>query len=166
MESSIRENFAETAAHTAPVPADSPPFFLAVLEIFGDHRRVLIGSARWAVFGQYVDAGLMTALWETDLQTAGHHPFLHIPASAAARTNAYHIYRPVADIVIAVPAEILRREFPVAGNHPFLDAADYLGAALTSVPGVQEKSRYNLKSPRYSRKEGADSSQVAQMAPL
>src|SRR5439155_25625586 len=37
----------------------------------------------------------------------------------------------------AVAAEILRREFPVARDQPFLDAAQYFGAALAAVPAVE-----------------------------
>src|SRR6516225_1302615 len=43
----------------------------------------------------------------------------------------------MADIVVAVAAEILGRKFPVARDAPFLDAAHDLGAALTADPAVQ-----------------------------
>src|SRR5260221_13873265 len=76
---------------------------------------------------QHIDAGLVPALIKRDLQPAGHQPLLHVAASAVAGSNADQIHRAVADIVIAVAAEILRREFPVARDAPFLDAAQYLG---------------------------------------
>jgi hypothetical protein len=45
----------------------------------------------------------------------------------------------VADIVIAVAAEILRREFPIARDQPFLHAAEDLAAALAAVPAVERQ---------------------------
>src|SRR6516162_2180763 len=43
----------------------------------------------------------------------------------------------MADIVVAVAAEVFRREFPIARDPPLLDAAQYLGAAFAAVPAVQ-----------------------------
>ncbi|HXC14552.1 MAG TPA: hypothetical protein VNV39_17165 [Stellaceae bacterium] len=43
----------------------------------------------------------------------------------------------MADIVIAVAAEILRREFPVARHAPFLDAAQDLRTTVAAVPAVE-----------------------------
>src|SRR3984893_13005996 len=106
-------------------------------EIFGDYRGVLIGRRRRPVLGKKIDAGLMAALIKRDLQPARHQPLLRIAPPAAAGTDAEQIDRAMADIVVAVAAEILCREFPVARDPPFLDAAQYLGAILAAVPAVQ-----------------------------
>src|SRR3984893_19159324 len=106
-------------------------------EIFGDYRGVLIGRRRRPVLGKKIDAGLMAALIKRDLQPAHHQPLLRIAPPAATGPDADQIDRAMADIVVAVAAEILCREFPVARDPPFLDASQYLGATLAAVPAVQ-----------------------------
>src|ERR1700730_5095587 len=106
-------------------------------EIFGDYRGVLIGRRRRPVLGKKIDAGLVAPLIKRDLQPAGHQALLHVAAPAATGADADQIDRAMADIVVAVAAEILCREFPVARDPPFLDAAQYLGATLAAVPAVQ-----------------------------
>src|SRR5713226_5479673 len=46
--------------------------------------------------------------------------------------------------VVAVAREVLGRELPVAGHQPLVDAADHLGAALASVPRVEEQVEVEL----------------------
>src|SRR5712671_1071328 len=45
----------------------------------------------------------------------------------------------MADIVIAVAAEVFRREFPVARDQPFLHAGQDLAAALAAVPAIERQ---------------------------
>ena len=73
------------------------------------------------------------------MQPAGTPPLLHIPAATATGANAHHVHRPVADVMVAVAAKILRRELPVAGNEPLLHSAQHLSAPLTAIPGVQRQ---------------------------
>src|SRR5438093_5064363 len=79
----------------------------------------------------------MAALIKRNLQPARQQPLLHVATAAAAGADADQIDRAVADVVVAVAAEIFCREFPIARDAPFLDAAQYLGAALAAVPAVQ-----------------------------
>src|ERR1700687_382928 len=79
----------------------------------------------------------MPALRKADLQAAGEQALPHVAAAAAARADPDQIDRAVADVVIAVAAEILGRELPVARHQPFLDAAQNLGAAVAAVPAVE-----------------------------
>ena len=51
-----------------------------------------------------------------DIQGAGVGPFIGIPASAAAGADADQVHRAVTYVVIAVSDEVLRREFPIAGD--------------------------------------------------
>src|ERR1700730_5139178 len=106
-------------------------------EIFGDYRGVLIRRRRRPVLRKKIDAGLVAPLIKRDLQPARHQPLLHIAAPAAAGADADQIDRAMADIVVAVAAEVFRREFPVARDPPLLDAAQDLGATLAAVPAVQ-----------------------------
>src|SRR6202158_1645934 len=45
----------------------------------------------------------------------------------------------MADVVIAVAAEILGRELPVARDQPFLHAGQDLAAALAAVPAIERQ---------------------------
>src|SRR5712691_2889987 len=94
----------------------------------------------------------MAALGKTDLQPAGHQPLLHIPASAATRTNAHHVYRAVADVMVTVAAKVLRRELPIAGNEPLLDSAQHLSAPLTAIPGIQREVQVTSEIPKVFQK--------------
>ena len=98
-----------------------------------------VHSEPWLVTGEQVDAGLVTAVIERDVQPAGHQPLLQVAAAAAAGADADQIDRAVTDVVVAVAAEILCREFPVARYQPFLDAAQYFGAAVAAVPAVERE---------------------------
>src|SRR5580704_2530085 len=79
----------------------------------------------------------MTAIRYCNMQFAAEQQFGHVAAAGAAGTDAGEIDRAVADVVIAVAAEILRRELPVARDQPFLDAAEHLGLALAPVPAIE-----------------------------
>jgi hypothetical protein len=78
-------------------------------------------------------------LVERDLQPAGELALLRIATSGPRRPDADEIDRAVADIVIAVAAEILRRKFPIARDQPFLDAAQQFDPAVAAVPAVQNQ---------------------------
>src|ERR1700727_1053237 len=60
-------------------------------------------------------------------------PFL---AALRAGADADHVDRAVRRVVVGVAEEILRRELPVGGEHPFVDA-DHFGAAWTAIAAVQ-----------------------------
>src|SRR6266851_9126372 len=45
----------------------------------------------------------------------------------------------MADIVIAVAAEVFRREFPIARDQPFLHAGQDLAAAFAAVPAIERQ---------------------------
>src|SRR5208282_1444576 len=45
----------------------------------------------------------------------------------------------MADIVVAVAAEVFGREFPIARDPPLLDSAEDFGAAFATVPAVQSQ---------------------------
>src|SRR5215831_1206149 len=62
---------------------------------------------------------------------------MHVAAPATAGANADQVDRAMADVVVAVAAEIFGREFPIARDQPFLDAAEYFAAAFAAVPGVK-----------------------------
>src|SRR5712692_7692523 len=79
----------------------------------------------------------MPALGKGDLQAAGQLSLLHVATAAAGGADADQIHRAMADVVIAVAAEIFGREFPVAWDPPFLDTAQDLGAAIGAVPAVE-----------------------------
>src|ERR1700749_411537 len=81
----------------------------------------------------------MAPVVERDVQAAGHFTLLHVAPPTAAGADADEVHRAVADIVVAVAAEILRREFPIARDQPFLDSAPYFCAALSTVPAVQRQ---------------------------
>ena len=108
-------------------------------EIFGDDRRVLIGGRRRQILWQCVDDGLMATVGDRDMEFAAEQQFGHVAAAGARGSDAGEIDRAVADVVIAVAAEILRREFPVARDQPFLDAAEHLGLAFAPIAAVQDQ---------------------------
>jgi hypothetical protein len=108
-------------------------------EITRHDRGVPIGGRRRFAFGQDIDAGLVAALRKADLQPPGHLPLARVAAAAARRADPDQIDRAVADVVIAVAAEILGREFPVARDQPFLHAADDFAAALAAVPAIERQ---------------------------
>src|SRR3977135_1951624 len=80
---------------------------------------------------------LMAAVGQADMQFAPGEQLAHVAPAAAGGADAGEVDRAVADVVIGVAAEILRRAFPVAGNEPFLHAAEHLGLTLASVPAVE-----------------------------
>src|SRR4029077_8641548 len=104
------KDFAGTADQPGPLAAPPTPLFFAMRKIFGDPRGVLVGGRRRPVLWQHVDAGLVTALIEGDVETPRHLPLLHVAAAAATGANADQIHRAVTDIVIAVAAEIFGRK--------------------------------------------------------
>ena len=81
----------------------------------------------------------MAAVGNADVQFTADRQLCRVAPAGAARADAGQIDRAVADIVIAVAAEILRRELPVARDQPFLDAAEHLGLALAAVPPVEDQ---------------------------
>src|SRR5438477_4628903 len=81
----------------------------------------------------------MPTLRETDLESARHLPLAHVATPTARRSDADQIDRAVADVVIAVAPEFLGRESPIAGDEPFLNAADDFAAALAAVPAVERQ---------------------------
>src|SRR5262245_10197573 len=54
----------------------------------------------------------------------------------------------MADVMVAVAAKILCREFPVAGNEPLLDPTQHLGTPLTPIPGVQRQVQVAREVPQ------------------
>src|ERR1700730_2709841 len=139
MQCRIREDFAGAADDARPLAALLAPFFFATGKIFRHHRGVLIGGRHRLVIGEQVNPGLVAAVIERDVQPARHQPLLQVAAAAAAGADADQIDRAVTDVVVAVAAEILGREFPVARDQPFLDAAQYFGAALAAIPAVESE---------------------------
>src|SRR5881394_4586982 len=81
----------------------------------------------------------MPAIGQADMQFAPGEQFAHVAPAAARRPDAGEVDRAVADVVIGVAAEILGREFPVAGDQPFLNPADDFAAALAAVPAVERQ---------------------------
>src|SRR6202049_4266650 len=79
----------------------------------------------------------MSAVGDRDVQLPRQLQLRHVAPSTAGGTDADQIDRAMADVVIAVAAEILGRELPVARHKPFLDAAQNLGAAVAAVPAVE-----------------------------
>src|SRR5215813_1162225 len=63
---------------------------------------------------------------------------LVVPAAAATGANAYHVDGAMADVVVRVTNKILRREFPVTRHVPFLDASQYLRAALSAISAIEQ----------------------------
>ena len=108
-------------------------------EVCRDHRRVLIGRRGRLSARQHVDAGLVPAVGKAYLQPAGQHPLLQIAPAGAGGADPDQIDRAVADVVIAVAAEILGRKFPVARDQPFLHPGQHLAAALAAVPAVERE---------------------------
>ena len=127
---------------------------------------MLVGRRRRLVLRQHIDDRLVAAVGECDMQLAADQPLRHVAAAAAAGADAGEIDRAVADIVIAVAAEILRREFPVARDQPFLDAAEHLGLALAAVPAVEDQIEKAREIAEIFEKGGAGGSQFAQTEPL
>src|SRR6202043_1373756 len=122
-----------------PIATPETLLGLAMPEIILHHRGVLIGGRGRFVLRQQIDAGLMAPLGEADLQAASEQALPHVAAAAAARADPDQIDRAVADVVVAVAAEILGREFPVARDQPFLNPAEQLAAALAAVPAVERQ---------------------------
>src|ERR1700732_778785 len=135
----MREDVAGATDDAGPLAALLAPFFFAMGKIFRHHRGVLIGGRHRLVIGEQVNPGLVAAVIERAVHPARHQPLLQVAAAAAAGADADQIDRAVTDVVVAVAAEILRREFPVARDQPFLDAAQYFGAALAAIPAVESE---------------------------
>src|SRR5439155_4432372 len=72
-----------------------------------------------------------------DVQLPRQPQLRHVAPAAAGGADADQIDRAVADVVIAVAAEILGLKLPVARHQPFLDAAQDLGAAVAAIPAVE-----------------------------
>src|SRR5215472_5478630 len=137
MQRRIGEDLPGAADQPPPLTALLAPLRLAMRKIIRDDRRMLIGLRRRLISRQQIDARLMPPLVKRDLQPARQQSLLHVAPPTAAGANTDEVDRAVADIVIAVAAEVLGWEFPVARDAPFLDAAQYFGAALTAAPGVE-----------------------------
>ena len=86
----------------------------------------------------------MAELGERHVEPARLVALLHVAAALAARADADHVDRAVADAVVAIAREVLGGELPVAGDQPLVDAADHLGAALAPVPGVEQQIEVEL----------------------
>src|SRR5260370_4102894 len=139
MQRRIRKDLAGAADDAGPLAAFLAPLLFAMREIFRHHRGVLIGRRHRLVLREQIDPGLVAAVIERDVQPARHQPLLQVAPPATAGPDAAPIDPAVADGAIAVAAEILRREFPIARDQPFLDAAQYFGAALAAVPAVERQ---------------------------
>src|SRR5215469_6092042 len=137
MQSRVREDLAGTTSDPAPFAPLFPSLGLAFSEVLGDGGRMLVGGRRRLALGQDINSGLVAALGKGDVQPARHLALLHIPTAGARGTDADQVDRAVRDVVIAVAAEILGREFPIAWDAPFLDAAEDLGAAIAAIPAVE-----------------------------
>src|ERR1700693_3152891 len=79
----------------------------------------------------------MAAVGDRDVQLPRQLQFRHVAPAAAGGADADQIDRAVADVVVAVAAEILGRELPVARHEPFLDATQNFRAAVAAVPAVE-----------------------------
>src|SRR5215813_8006803 len=108
-------------------------------EIVGNDRRMLVGRRRRPILRQYIDDGLMAAVGYADMQLAADRQLGRVAPSGAARADAGQIDRAMADIVIAVAAEILGRELPVARDQPFLNPTQHLGLTFAPVPTVDQE---------------------------
>src|SRR5262249_43816369 len=83
----IGEDLARAANQPRPLAPLLAPLFLAMREIFGDDRGMLIGGRDRPVAGEQIDAGLVAALIKRDLQPSSHRPLLHVAAPAPAGTD-------------------------------------------------------------------------------
>src|SRR5262249_16642164 len=111
----VGENLSgRTDKPAAAAGAPTAPLLLAMTEIFGDLGRILRTGGGGLIFGQYIKDRLVTAIGNADMETPADHPFRQVAPALATRPDADEIDRPVADIVVGVAAEVLRREFPVA----------------------------------------------------
>src|SRR6185295_4746568 len=137
-----------------PLSTPLAPLVLRAPEVVGDHGALLIRGRARLPLGQDVDAALVAALRERDLQSSRYQPLLHVAPARAARTDAGEIDGAVADVVIAVAAEVLRGELPVAGDDPLLDAAEYLGATLAPVPAIEGEVEVDLEVSEVFEKGG------------
>src|SRR3989449_7268036 len=81
----------------------------------------------------------MPSVREADLQPAGDEPLAHVPASTPAGPDAHHVDRSVTDVVIAVAAEVLGGELPVARDEPLLDGSPSLRASGAAVPPIEQQ---------------------------
>ncbi len=148
MQRDVGKDFAGAADDPPPLALAAAALFLAMREIFRDDRRVAVGGRGRLALRQYIDPGLMPALVKRHLQPARHLPFLHVAPPAARRPDADEVDRAVADVVIAVAAEILGREFPVARDQPFLDAAEDFDTACRRRPRFPRSGRDSARNRR------------------
>src|SRR4030095_2026905 len=86
----------------------------------------------------------MAELGERHVQPARLVALLHVAPALAAGADADHVHRAVAHAVVAVAREVLCGELPVTRDEPLMHAADHLGAALATVPGVEEQVEVEL----------------------
>ncbi len=100
---------------------------------------MLVGRRWRPVLRQYIDDRLMAAIGQADMQFATERQLAHVAAAGAGGADTGEIDRAVADVVVAVAAEILGWELPVARDQPFLDAAQHLGLTLAAVPAVEDQ---------------------------
>src|SRR5207244_4247980 len=121
------------------VAAGTPALLLAMAEIFGNDRRMLVGRQRRSILRQYIDDRLMAAVGNADMQFAADRQFGGVAPARAARADAGEIDGAVANVVIAVAAEILGRELPVARDQPFLNSTQHLGLTLAPIPTVEQE---------------------------
>jgi hypothetical protein len=141
---SVREDGARPAEEPPQLTAPALAVFLAAAEVVGHERRVLVrGRDRRVVRAQEGDHGV-AEVREGHVEPARFLALRHVAPALAARPDADHVDRAVAHAVIAIAREVLRRELPVAGDQPLVNAADDLGAAFAAVPRVEQQIEVEL----------------------
>ena len=133
-------------------PAEEPPvraapalpLLLAVPEVVGDRRGVLVGRGQRRIVGAQERDHRVAQLGERHVEPARLVALLRVAPALAARPDADHVDRAVAHPVVAIAGEVLGRKLPVARDQPLVDAADDLGATLPAVPGVEEQVEVEL----------------------
>src|SRR5215213_10021991 len=81
----------------------------------------------------------MTPIRNGDVQLAGDIELVVVAPATSARTSADQVYRAMRNVVVGVPAEILGRELPVAGDNPFLHAAQQFGLSFAPIPPIEDQ---------------------------
>src|SRR5262245_11689062 len=117
---------------------------LAVTEVLGDDRRVLVGRRDGRVVRTEERDHRVTQLGKRHVEPPGLVALAHVASSLTARPDADHVHGTMADAVVAIAREIFGGKLPVARHQPLVDAADDLGAALAPVPGVEEQIEIEL----------------------
>src|SRR5262249_42057143 len=119
----VGEDLAGGAAQARLFAAPTLPLLLAGAEVLGDERRIQIGGRRQLTGRENIVDRLMAAIGDTDVQLATGVALAQVAAAGARRPDAGQIDRAMADVVIGVAAEVLRRKLPIGRAQPLFAAA-------------------------------------------